>query len=99
MESLWEIAEAALEDYNREILDTKINNKVSENVCIHDFDISNTCIHCGLILSNINISHEAEWNNYKDDSGNYCKILKEVIYILILIHIQKVEQFHFLQIH
>ena len=73
MESLWEIAEAALEDYNREILDTKINNKVGENICIHDFDISNTCIHCGLILSNLNISHEAEWNNYKDDSGNYCK--------------------------
>ena len=57
MESLWEIAEAALEDYNREILDTKINNKVGENICIHDFDISNTCIHCGLILSNLNISH------------------------------------------
>lgn len=68
--TLWEIADVAFEELKSEekTIETKLNN-----VCKHKNICEDVCIDCGVCLYNINVNYGAEWNNYKDDCGNYAK--------------------------
>ena len=77
--SLWQIANIAFEELKEEEIkkeqesdSTKIS-KFNHLKCNHELNCEDVCIKCGACLNNIQISHEGEWNNYKDDCGNYSK--------------------------
>ena len=77
-DSLWEIADEALEqlketeltETNKNTKNTKKNDKSID--CNHIF-CEGVCQECGLCKEGSNISHEGEWNIYKDDTGKYSK--------------------------
>jgi len=78
IDSLWEIANIEFENENKS--KKKLTNKCKDNsitTCNHSKIYINNenfevCEECGLVLST-SISSNVEWNNYKDDSGNYQK--------------------------
>lgn len=67
--SLWDIADLAFEQLKEE---NKIE-KPKKDECIHKLQSDGVCTKCGACLFSVQISHEGEWNNYKDDMGNYTK--------------------------
>ena len=72
--SLWQIADMAFEELKEEEIKKEqksSSKKISD--CNHELNCEDVCIKCGACLNNLYISHEAEWNNYKDDNGNYSK--------------------------
>ena len=80
--SLWEIADLAFEELKveekskkekskKEIMDNKYKEK--EIICKHKQICEGVCMQCGSCLFNTSISADSEWNNYKDDSGNFTK--------------------------
>jgi transcription initiation factor TFIIIB Brf1 subunit/transcription initiation factor TFIIB len=80
LDSLWEIAEQEFEKRKEEEKIEKIE-QIEQNLkkskdktinCNHIF-YERVCQKCGLCKEGSNISHESEWNNYKDDTGNYTK--------------------------
>lgn len=81
--SLWEIADVAFEELKieeirkKEIeLKSSINSKKQYNksiICEHKEIREGVCTYCGCCLFDVNILTDCEWNNYKDDSGNYAK--------------------------
>jgi len=83
IDSLWEIANSELEQIkteNKNEQEKKDEKKEKKNNsciilnCKHEnIDTDSTCMNCGQILKNDNLSRGGEWNNYKDDSGNYQK--------------------------
>lgn len=69
--ALWEIADIAFEELK---IEEKLkNNKNNKNDCKHLNIIEDVCTDCGACLNFSNVSSESEWNNYRDDSGNYTK--------------------------
>jgi len=76
IDSLWEIAEQEFEKRKEEeqIEHIEQNSKSTDKIinCDHFF-CERVCQKCGLCEEGSNISHESEWNNYKDDTGNYSK--------------------------
>lgn len=75
-DSLWEIANEEFEKYkekNKEIEKDKNPKSPKKEECNHILNYENICDKCGACMSNVQISHEGEWNVYKDDSGNYSK--------------------------
>ena len=69
LNSIWE-------DYNKCQLEIKKEEKKEEEEeeryeCVHDIDYDHVCIKCGVVFDKYNISNGCEWNNYKDDSGQY----------------------------
>lgn len=76
--SLWEMADMAFEELRVENQDNKSNKKKSKNddaiyKCNHKIASDGVCSLCGLCTNHSMISHEGEWNIYKDDCGNYSK--------------------------
>jgi transcription initiation factor TFIIIB Brf1 subunit/transcription initiation factor TFIIB len=76
--SLWEIADLAFEELKIEEMEEKTKEKTVKThnpviTCEHKNVCENICTECGLCLYASNILHDSEWNNYKDDSGNYAK--------------------------
>ena len=74
---LWEVANEAFEQL-KETDEFKINNNTikknkNNNECIHILNYENICNNCGACMDRLQISHDGEWNIYKDDSGNYAK--------------------------
>ena len=79
---LWELANEAIDDYKQEqedeqpkqiqYQDYELNNNKYDKCheCKHLNICEQSCMDCGVVIS-VNISHAAEWNNYKDDTGNY----------------------------
>ena len=73
-DSLWQIANMAFEQLKEEEQETnKQYINLNNNECNHDLTCEDVCIKCGACLNHIQISHEGEWNNYKDDNGNFSK--------------------------
>lgn len=75
MEDLWNLANLAFELEHSNKLEK--SNKICNEKCQHlKININeegfNVCEDCGTVIGN-SISNEAEWNNFKDDSGNYQK--------------------------
>jgi transcription initiation factor TFIIIB Brf1 subunit/transcription initiation factor TFIIB len=69
--SLWEIADLAFEELK---IENKKNDQIkTEITCEHKFICEDVCTECGVCLYNTNIYQKGEWNNYKDESGNYTK--------------------------
>jgi transcription initiation factor TFIIIB Brf1 subunit/transcription initiation factor TFIIB len=77
--SLWEMADMAFEQLRTEnkkkqdIKNKSTNNDDEIHKCNHKITSDGVCSLCGLCTDNSMISREAEWNVYKDDSGNYSK--------------------------
>lgn len=76
--SLWEIANLAFEELKiEENKNLTSNNKNSNdkctNKCEHKIICEDVCTVCGACLNYSNINNQAEWNNYKDECGNYAK--------------------------
>lgn len=71
-DSLWQIANIAFEELKEEET-SKQPAKLNSFECNHELNCEDVCIKCGVCFNNHQISNESEWNNYKDDSGNYCK--------------------------
>jgi transcription initiation factor TFIIIB Brf1 subunit/transcription initiation factor TFIIB len=72
--SLWEIANLAFEELKVEEKQNLESNKNKfTNKCEHKFVCEDVCTECGACLNNTFISYQPEWNNYKDDCGNYVK--------------------------
>lgn len=75
--SLWEIADLAFEELKIEEKQNDTKNskqeKYEKDKCKHEFLCDDVCTQCGACLYYSNVCREAEWNNYKDDSGNYSK--------------------------
>lgn len=73
--SLWEIADLAFEELKIETKNNEIkqNNKEQINTCKHKFICEDVCTECGECFNNFNICQKGEWNNYKDDHGNFTK--------------------------
>jgi transcription initiation factor TFIIIB Brf1 subunit/transcription initiation factor TFIIB len=70
--SLWEIANVAFEELKSE--DNAKNPKKEEKItCKHLNVCEDVCVDCGVCLYDRNVCFEGEWNNYKDDCGNYSK--------------------------
>jgi len=70
--SLWEIANVAFEELKTE--ENAKNHKKEEKItCKHLNACEDVCVDCGVCLYFTNVSREGEWNNYKDDCGNYSK--------------------------
>ena len=70
--SLWEIASVAFEELKSEE-NAKNTKKEDKMTCKHNNICEDVCMDCGICLYFTNVSREEEWNNYKDDSGNYSK--------------------------
>ena len=70
--SLWEIADFAFEELKLEE-NSKNPKKEEIETCKHINICEDVCNDCGVCLCYTSISHEGEWNNYKDDCGNYSK--------------------------
>ena len=75
LDDIWRIAEEQLEILKDKSVSTipPDNNEckhINTNVDTTTSDV--VCEECGVVLGR-NISMEAEWNNYKDDSGNYSR--------------------------
>jgi transcription initiation factor TFIIIB Brf1 subunit/transcription initiation factor TFIIB len=70
--SLWEIANLAFEELKEE---EKLNTPTikSKDSCEHKLICEDVCTQCGACLYSLNVSGKSEWNNYKDDNGNFCK--------------------------
>ena len=70
--SLWEIADVAFEELKSE---EKLKNPKKEEIitCKHKNICEDVCVDCGVCLYINNVSQQGEWNNYKDDCGNYSK--------------------------
>lgn len=67
--NIWEIANNELE-----LLKIQKDKKLpKKNICNHITNFEGICIKCGGCINIFNICREGEWNNYKDDSGNYTK--------------------------
>lgn len=80
--SLWEIADLAFEELKEEELKEKEKETKSKSskkkynmdiTCEHKEIREGICISCGCCLFNTAILTDSEWNNYKDESGNYSK--------------------------
>ena len=70
--SLWEIANVAFDELKLE--ENAKNQKKDEKItCKHKNTCEDVCVYCGACLYFTNVSREGEWNNYKDDCGNYSK--------------------------
>lgn len=70
--SLWEIANVAFEELKTE--ENAKNHKKEEKItCKHLNACEDVCVDCGVCLYLTNVSREGEWNNYKDECGNYSK--------------------------
>jgi len=68
--ALWEIANVAFDDLKLEA-NINISQKKNNKICKHINICEDVCVNCGACINLLNISHEGEWNNYKDDCGNY----------------------------
>lgn len=69
LNDIWNIANNELEQ-----LKIKKEEKLQKKyICNHEVNFEGICIKCGGCINKFNISREGEWNNYKDDSGNYTK--------------------------
>ena len=68
VDEIWRLADLALDD--------KLDERKQNNTCRHDIfsklDGYLVCDLCGGIIG-IDQFNGMEWNNYKDDSGNYSK--------------------------
>ena len=71
MNDLWQIADLAFETLKEEELKNK--PKCKNNNCKHEITCEDVCVECGVCLNISEISHDGEWNNYKDDCGNFSK--------------------------
>ena len=71
--SLWEIADIAFEELKTEENLEKKEKEEEKITCKHINTCEDICVDCGACLYFTNFSTEGEWNNYKDDSGNYCR--------------------------
>ena len=79
IEALWDLATMAfeLENISNDNNTTDDTNCELDSICKHKIKNLNSenylvCEECGIILSNT-VCGEAEWNNFKDDCGNYQK--------------------------
>ena len=71
---LWEIANIAFDELKREEEELKQKKtKKNTNCCKHLNICEDVCNDCGVCMTNTYISTEAEWNNYKDESGGFSK--------------------------
>jgi len=70
--SLWEIANVAFDELKSEE-NAKNPKKKEKKMCKHKNICEDVCMDCGVCLYFTNVSNDAEWNNYKDDCGNYSK--------------------------
>ena len=70
--SLWEIANVAFEELKSEE-NAKNPKNEEKKTCKHKNICEDVCVDCGACLYFTNVSREGEWNNYKDDCGNYSK--------------------------
>ena len=70
--SLWESADLAFEELKTE---ERLKNPIvkKENTCEHKFVCEDVCTQCGACLYFSSVCHEGEWNNYRDDTGNFSK--------------------------
>jgi transcription initiation factor TFIIIB Brf1 subunit/transcription initiation factor TFIIB len=69
--SLWEIANLAFEELKSE---ENFKKPPKENItCRHVNICEDVCTDCGACLHYVNVSYQGEWNNYKDDCGNFSK--------------------------
>jgi len=69
LNDIWNIA-------NNELEQLKIQEEEKlpkKKKCNHVTNFEGICTKCGGCINVFNISNEGEWNNYKDDSGNYTK--------------------------
>jgi transcription initiation factor TFIIIB Brf1 subunit/transcription initiation factor TFIIB len=71
--SLWEIANIAFEELKTENIKNKSKKEEDTFQCKHLNICEDVCADCGLCLYFTNVSREGEWNNYKDECGNYSK--------------------------
>lgn len=72
IEDLWELANLAFDIENRTDEKKKCNNTCKHlNLNLNDEGFT-VCEDCGSVMSD-NLIQSAEWNNYKDESGNYQK--------------------------
>jgi transcription initiation factor TFIIIB Brf1 subunit/transcription initiation factor TFIIB len=73
LDEIWKIA-----DELKPVEITESVHTIDDNACKHDKTIIDhqlgdiTCIECGAVVGKYH-SSAGEWNNYKDDSGNYAK--------------------------
>ena len=67
--NLWEIANLAFDELKKDELKEKekIETKKNKNCCSHLNICEDVCIDCGVCITNLNLSSEGEWNNYKDN--------------------------------
>ena len=66
-----EIANVAFEELKSE--ENAKSNKEEKITCKHLNICEDVCVDCGVCLYYRNVCFEGEWNNYKDDCGNYSK--------------------------
>ena len=72
--SLWEIADLAFDELKRENNKNKPEIKKAFDIdCNHIYLCEGVCTKCGVCVNTSNVSYESEWNNYKDETGNYTK--------------------------
>lgn len=72
--NLWEIANLAFDELKKEELkEKKIETKKNKNCCPHLNICEDVCIDCGVCITNLTLSSEGEWNNYRDESGGFSK--------------------------
>jgi len=69
MDEIWETANMFFDEQKDKIK----TEEEEENKCKHIVDNWGVCKNCGGVIDDCNISSESEWNNYKDESGNYAK--------------------------
>ncbi len=67
--NLWEIANYAFDELKKE----KEEENMQTTCCKHLNMCEGVCTDCGVCIQNSNISHEGEWNNYRDDNGGFSK--------------------------
>jgi len=83
LNNIWNMAELALEEKImadkcteiESLSNNSINSSPRKNVfekCDHVLNVEGCCEKCGGVIT-YNINREGEWNNYKDDVGNYSK--------------------------
>ena len=86
-DDIWAFADQAVDE-------SKIDEPIKTSDCQHintDFECSTAdviCSDCGVVVEK-KIYNGPEWNNYKDECGNYSKIRNDLTCIPIQIHIKQ----------
>ena len=69
MDDIWKDFELCKQE--EEKTTQKHPTKLNLHICEHNLDYDGVCVKCGIVIDGYNISSSSEWNNYKNESGNY----------------------------